>query len=330
MFSSIPDLLRLCTIPLFGYAAYTDFTNRRVKKWVWWVLIASGGLITLFELSQLAPIRGEEDIRQVQLIVNSMGILMLIGGLLSHAKRVGLADAKAIITLAVLYPTFPTITLAGYTLPIASSTVGSLSITALLNAFVLGSVYIFDAVKQALKSWFSTGEFKLSEEIEVSNIAKRAGKVHPINVGNGNEFEVDIDTIRMYLRWRDININDIKNGSVTPTTSIGDTYSVSTGAMSDGGKIISGNEREKLADQEQADRSAAPGDEWGVKMFFKQVDADIYGDSPEAIREALEYIENSETIFLKRGYPMVTLLFGGILLSLSVGNIFQLFLSLTL
>lgn len=327
MISSIPDLLRLCTIPLFGYAAYTDYLVRRVDKWVWRVLIASGGLIAIFELIQLAPITTESDILRVRGIVNTMGVMMLVGGIFSHAKRVGLTDAKAIIAMGVLYPTFPTIAISGYTFPIATGTVGALSITAVLNAALIGSWYVIEAGYKSLRLWATTGQFKLSEVVDVRNLCDRAGKVHPLDDALNDDFEVDVDTIRMYLRWRGIELSELID-TTTETrgiTSIGQTFTVKSGAQSRGDGLHY-PDRTQITGSGETEREIASDDLWGVELFFDQIDAAIYGDSPEQLRAALQYIESEEEIFLKQAYPLVTVLFGGLVLSVIVGNVAQLML----
>ena len=137
MVATLPDLLRLLVIPVFGWAAWRDIHTRRIPNRVWPPLVILGGLLLAWEAVQFVVFGTSGG----QAFLIRAGISLLFVAPLGYAfwwfGAFGAADAKAMIALAFLLPTFPTYALGGLELPVVDTTIGVFSLTILTNAVIL-------------------------------------------------------------------------------------------------------------------------------------------------------------------------------------------------
>jgi Type IV leader peptidase family. len=129
------DAIRLVALPIFAWIAWKDIKTRRVSNQVWLPLIILGTVLLSWDAWQawgtldwtffVAPVA-------VSLFVVIPGayLMWFVGGF-------GGADAKAIMTLAILFPTYPAYFIGSDAYPVIESTIGSFSFTILANAVVV-------------------------------------------------------------------------------------------------------------------------------------------------------------------------------------------------
>jgi len=131
---------RLLAVPVFAWTAYRDIETRRVSStvldplallgavllgWDGWLAWSAGGDAWTFEF--LIP------------TAISLGLVVPIAYLFWWFGGFGGADAKALLVLAVLFPTFPKYALGSWTFPTAGTTdIGTFSFTILTNAVLVG------------------------------------------------------------------------------------------------------------------------------------------------------------------------------------------------
>jgi preflagellin peptidase FlaK len=313
------DAVRLSLLPLLVYAGYQDYRERRVSNWIWKTCIAVGAAVVVAEIITLMPISGEADVKRVQQLINLPGVMMFVGGIMAHVRRTGFGDAKAVIAVGVLYPTVPSIQLMDIHLPVVVSSVPSLGLIAVINAVLIGSWFIIRGLIRGASSTGNGGVLTTKRTSPVGEIVKLSGLASPVSSSDGGRFTVDIDTIRMYLRWRGITIEQLKNHSdeLSNPDEIATTYDVSDGAIWKSEGAPPSNE---LATEDRGVSSrSTEHDRWGVELFYSQVEADLYDDSKEELRHAIDYIEGNDTIVVSEEYPFVSLVSIGLITGTVIG-----------
>lgn len=108
---------QLAAIPFFAYAAWQDLRDRAVSSWIWSPL-AVAGLYPIW----LHPTRASISIAMTVVVVGS---LYFVG-------KFGLADVKAAVVLAMLFPVYPDV--------VFSPEYGVFSLSVLLIAGLLAIV----------------------------------------------------------------------------------------------------------------------------------------------------------------------------------------------
>ncbi|PTD93861.1 hypothetical protein C9439_05640 [archaeon SCG-AAA382B04] len=112
------------TIPLFFYATYTDYKDRRVSNKVWLPLIGLALVVFFFEFSISYLIK----------LCLSIGVMFPLAYLLMYFDFGG-ADAKFLMVVAILFPEYPAVFNPFYVEG------WIFSFTVLLNALILALVY---------------------------------------------------------------------------------------------------------------------------------------------------------------------------------------------
>lgn len=92
----VVELVRLATIPIWIWAAYSDVQTRRVPVEVWGPFVILGGVLVAIETVH----------HPRSLLPTAVAILIctLLALVLYRTTGIGGADVKAIISLAVLFP----------------------------------------------------------------------------------------------------------------------------------------------------------------------------------------------------------------------------------
>ncbi len=135
----------LVCIPFLLYACHSDLKNRRVSNQVWLPLIGIGVVLALLDFIDRDFISFLKFGLSVMLISTFVYLLFKMGAF-------GGADAKAIISLSIVVPTFHSIGLFGHSIPLAGipplnlfafSTFGNALI---LTSIVPLSIFIYNLV----------------------------------------------------------------------------------------------------------------------------------------------------------------------------------------
>jgi preflagellin peptidase FlaK len=336
---SIPDLLRLLAVPVFAWTAYRDIKTRRVPNRTWLPLLGLGILALLVE-SYLVWTGGtvmpvDPQVFLIQVVV-SVGLIVPLAYAFWWIGGFGGADAKALITLAVLFPTFPTYFLPGVALPLVEPTVGVFSLTVLSNTVVAGIAYPFAlAARNAIAGRFSKVMF-FGRPIRWDDATEEYGRLLETPDGFTRQ-GLDLDALRMYLNWRGATLAEVRadpDRHRDPTSIPAETNPPGDGAIpvTDGGhtdETTDGIDADETATESEPHGTAgesdpdepAVADPWGAEQFLESIDGSAYGTSPEELREGLDVLTEEEVVWITPGIPFLVPMFVGLLVGLTYGDV---------
>ena len=342
MFASVPDLLRLAVLPVLGWAAWRDVETRRVPSRTWYPLVALGVLLLVWDALGHVSMATSADVLFFVRVAISLFLVAPIAYIFWLLGGFGGADAKALITIAILLPTFPTYYFAGFTLPSTVTTLGVFSMTVLTNTVALAAVYpLALAGRNLLDGDVRFPVVFLGRRIDVSALSTAHGRLFETPDGfsrNG----LDIDALRMYLRWRGANLADLRadpDGFRDPE-SIGATYEPTDGAVgvesdspvpetgaadidtdggTDEGTALASDTNGRAAAASDTDVGA--DDQWGAEAFLDSIDGTAYGTTPEKLRGGLEIVADQNDVWISPGIPFIVPMFVGTLLAFTYGDV---------
>jgi len=354
---TIPDLLRLLAVPVFGWTAYRDIKTRRVPNRTWLPLLALGVVALLWEgaLYWTGAVPAFVDPQTTRLfavqVAISIGFIVPLAYAFWWIGGFGGADAKALIVLAVLFPTFPTYLLPTVSLPVVVPTLGVFSLSVLSNTVVVGISYPFAlAARNAVRGHVSRVMF-FGRPIRWDEATEEYGRLMETRRGFTRR-GLDLDALRMYLNWRDATLREVReapdsyrnpgsipaetkppgDGSI-PVTDGGEpgshdapeTDSGDVSEPTDEGESETADESEPEPTGEgdpgaDDDGGAATADPWGAAQFLTEIDGSAYGTSPEQLREGLEVLTSEDVVWLTPGIPFLVPMFVGLLVALTYGD----------
>lgn len=300
--AAIADAIRLLSLPLFAYAAYSDVRTRRVSNRLWPPLVVLGLIALIVEGAD--AVDAPPSIWQEFFIVTalSVGLLVPLAYGFWYLGGFGGADAKAIMVLAVVFPTVPTIGLWSTDLPTVEPAAGVFSLTILTNAVLVGLLYpLALAVRNALAGEISLGMF-FGRRIPVEETVSQPGRL--AEAPDGDRIRgLDLDALRMYLRWRGVTLGELRaDPDRYRTTRPDDPNPVGDGAVADGGTVE---------------------DPWAAAAFLDDVPHGAYGTTPAMLRDGLEVVTTRERVWYTPGIPFILLIAGGLLVALTYGDVVQ-------
>jgi preflagellin peptidase FlaK len=317
------DLLRLLAVPAFGWVALRDYRTRRVPRRAWYPLLVLG-VVTL-GMDVAGAMNGTGSSR---LFFLRVGFSLSVAALAYVFYRVGAfgkADAKAVATLAVLFPAYPSYEVAGTTLPSLASNIGVFSLTVLTNAVLIGALYpLAVGGRNALGGRLSVAMF-VARPVSRSALPSTPGKL--IEDGSGFTLAgLDLDALRMYLRWRGLTLSEICENAETlrdPATLPADPNPPTGGAVDPEADPDPGQPPTVGSDGDIGDAPAGdPGDDpWGAAAFLDSIDGSAYGTDPETLRAGLDRIATQEAVWVSPGLPFLVPLFAGLLVALAYGDV---------
>lgn len=322
MFVSVPDLLRLAAVPLFAWAAYRDVRTRRIPNWIWLPLVTVGIValaLDAWTVFTFSPYRSLFFVR----VVVSLGLVASMGYVFWRLGGCGGADAKAIMSIALVFPTYPVLYLPRVALPLERTTLGVFSLTVLTNTVLVGMVVpIGLACRNAVNGRYTPAMF-VGRPVTVSEIPNVYGRLLGTD---GNERitgrGLDIDALRMYLRWRGTtlaSVCSVPTAHRDPTNiprspnepgdgSLAHSSDPSTGELSSLPQSVSAYPRESE-------------DPWGAATFLGDIDHDAYGTTPDQLREGLEMLCSSESVWITPGIPFLVPVFLGLVTAFTYGDV---------
>ena len=310
--ASGPDLLRLLAVPVFAWAAYRDIRTRRVPNRTWLPLIAVGVLALAWDFLTLGAPGAERRLFLVRSAV-SLGFVAPLGYVFWRIGGFGGADAKAIITLAVVFPVYPAYELFGGVYPVSHAPLGVFSFTILSNAVLAGLLYpLVLAVRNLPRGEFTPAMF-VGRPVRLEDIPREYGRLLETLEGFTRR-GLDIDALRMYLRWRGITFSDLRNDP--------DRYrgSVPSDPNDPGdGSIDIANSGASVGDHPPVD--PVEDDPWGVDAFLAAHAA--YGTPPTELREGLSTLSDPdrESVWITPGIPFILPILAGLLAALTFGDL---------
>lgn len=333
-----PHLLRLLAIPAFAWAAWSDYHTRRVDPRLWPLLISVGIIASIWQIALIEPLRTVDELETVTRIVMVPPILGLFAAGIYNLGHLGGADVKAIFTISLLFPAtlaYP-VPVADITIPVFQNPYGVAAISIIINAMVLAASYpLFMWARNIRRGEFSVGM--------IDTVAKQPAELPQTTgqlkfVEDETAYIVDLDTLRMYLRWRGVDLETLtdNNQDLIDPRSIKTTYEIDDGAIRSkwGGdhmmatEHFDAGESATVAEAEPTAGSTALNDPWGTRQFFESIDHDGYGTTPEDLSHGLSHISSSDTVRVLPAFPMVVPLFGGLLLTLTIGDLAEAWITL--
>ena len=317
MLGSIPDLLRLLAVPVFGWAAYRDIETRRVPNRTWLPLAVLAVALLLWDTYAVVtgPASGRLFFVQVAISLGFVAPLAygfwLIGGF-------GGADAKAFMLVAVLFPAYPTYYLQSTSLPLEPSLVGVFSLTILSNTVLAGVVYPLGvAAGNLLRGRFSWAMF-LGKPVATDRLTEEYGRL--LEDADGfTRSGLDLDALRMYLQWRGAGLAELRADPAAhrdPASLPADPNPPGDGSFAtDGGVDGPATHEGASADGRSID------DPWGAERFLDDIEGSAYGTDPETLRGGLELLADADEVWVSPGIPFLVPMFVGLVVALTYGDV---------
>ncbi|WP_418279917.1 prepilin peptidase [Halorubrum sp. DTA98] len=313
MFATLPDLLRLFVVPVFAWAALRDVRTRRLPNNLWPPLYAFGLLLLVWETARLWPLAGIEG--RLFLVQAAISLLFVapLGYAFWYLGAFGGADAKALIALALVFPTFPTYVVGTTVYPLVVTDLGVFSLTILTNTVLIGMAYPVALGAYNLARGERSLIAPLARPVSTSSITARHGRLFEDTEGTTRN-GLDLDALRMYLRWRGITLADLRArpGDLRDPASVTETFDPTDGGThvgpaTDGGEVVA----ESVGDVD---------DPWAAERFLDEIDGTAYGTDPETLREGLAVVAERDRVWVSPGLPFVVPMFLGLVASITYGD----------
>ncbi|AQL44521.1 peptidase A24 [Halorientalis sp. IM1011] len=329
MTASIPDLLRLVAVPALGWAAWRDIETRRVPNRTWLPLLGVAVLALAVEAWQVwtGTTVGYVNQRAYFLRVTiSLGFVIPLAYGFWWIGGFGGADAKALITLAVLFPTFPTYLFPDFALPVVVPTLGVFAMTILSNTVVVGLFYPVALTLRNAAGGHVAKAMVIGRPVQTDRLDEEYGRLLQTPDGFTRR-GLDLDALRMYLAWRGASLDELRAAPDEyrdPSSIPAATNPPGDGAIAvtDGGTPTD----ESVVESRDSDEAGTPDEEgiadpWGAERFFEEIEGSAYGTTPEQLREGLTVLSSDDEVWITPGIPFLVPMFLGLLLGLTYGDV---------
>ncbi len=323
MVATLPDVLRLLVVPVFAWAALRDVRTRRLPNRLWPPLYAFGALLLVWETAALWPLAGIEG----RLFLVRAGISLLFVAPLGYAfwylGAFGGADAKALIAIAVLLPTFPEYAVAGVTLPVVETQLGVFSLTVLTNTVLLGLAYPVGLAAVNLLRGERSASMFLARPVATDSLPDRHGRLFEDDEGTTRN-GLDLDALRMYLRWRGLTLAELRAApdDLRDPDSVDGTFEPTDGGThvaprTDGGAHVD----PEVEGAPSVSAGTEHDDPWAADRFLEAIEHGAYGTDAETLRGGLEVVAREDRVMVSPGMPFVVPMAIGLVVSLSYGDV---------
>jgi len=325
--ATLGDLARLLAVPLLGWAALRDIRTRRVPNWVWYVLGGLGAVLLAVDLAGLLPVESAVARLELLRIALSLGLVVPLAYGFWRLGGFGGADAKALMALAVLFPTYPSYypptTLFGVdippVLPVEPTLVGVFSLTVLTNTVLVGALFpVALTVRNALVGEFSPVMF-LARVVPVGQLRDRHGRLFEDPSGFTRS-GLDLDALRMYLRWRGCSLADLRANPerYRDPDSVGETFDATDGAVDP--EAVEHDAASAAGDAPEPP-DGGYDDPWAAERFLDEIEGSAYGTDPETLRDGLATVTGNDEVWLSPGLPFIVPMFVGLVVALTYGDV---------
>ncbi|WP_323172691.1 A24 family peptidase C-terminal domain-containing protein [Natrialba sp. PRR66] len=332
-----PDLLRLLALPVFAWTAVRDIKTRRVSSHVWVPLSLLGAGTLLWEGVLAWHAGGTAWIHEFIVPATvSLGLVVPLAYLFWWAGGFGGADAKALLVLAVVFPTQPIYVIGSWTTPTALTPIGTFSFTILTNAVLVAlAIPVLLAIRNAAAGRF-TSVMALGWPVSWERLPETHGQLLEGPPGRSTS-GLDLDALRMYLRWRGLTLADVRESPERyrdPATLPEEPNPPTDGAVAaavraDGGAPTAiaaaanrdSTEGSSAGSDDAVSTTAAVDDPWGAEAFLDDIEGTAYGTAPEQLRAGLEAVTTNETVWISPGTPFLVPIFAGLVIALGYGDL---------
>lgn len=318
VFASAPDLLRLLALPVLAWAAWRDVETRRVPGRTWLPLAVLAVVLLFWDGAHAFVVGGFEW--TLFAVGAGIGLFVVIPAayLFWRLGAFGGADAKALIVLALLFPTVPAYHIADAVLPHQATPTGAFALTILTNTVLIGVFYpLWLAARNALAGRL-TPAMVVGRPVRWEDVPTTHGRLLEDRSGFTRS-GLDLDALRMYLRWRGTTLAELRTDSDyhrRPDSLPDEPRPAGDGA------VIRGEPAEGDGDPSPGLRSdgGRSRDEWGASAFLEDVGS-AYGTSPEGLREGLELLTTRDRVWVSPGIPFLVPILLGLVVALTYGDL---------
>lgn len=329
--ASLGDGLRLLAVPLLGWAALRDVRTRRVPNWIWYAIGGLGLVLLVADLIALAPFSTAFARLQLFRIAVSVGFVVPLAYAFWRLGGFGGADAKALMALAVLFPTYPAYyppvsvfgTALPPVLPAEPTLVGVFSLTVLTNTVLVGALFpVALAARNALAGRRSPVMF-LARVVPVAELPDHHGRLFEDRSGITRS-GLDVDALRMYLRWRGVSLASVRENPqrYRDPTSVAETFDPTDGAVDPTAVDPTAVEHGPVAgDSDEFEPTVDADDPWAAERFLDELEGPSYGTDAETLREGLETVVSEDEVWLSPGMPFIVPMFVGLVVALTYGDL---------
>lgn len=324
-FATIPDLLRLVAVAALGWAAWQDHRTRRVPSWLWWPLVGLGFVLLAWEGLAAAgrpPPAGRLFLVRAGV---SVGVLVPLAVGFHRLHLVGGADAKAFVALAVLFPTYPTYQVGAAVLPAVRPPLGVFSLTVLTNGALLGLLYpLVLAAGNAVAGEWSPAMVR-ARRVPWTALPELHGRLAETPGGRSLR-GLDLDALRMYLRWRRRTLVDLREqpAALRDPATVPDDPGDPTDGRLDPDERLDSDPAVDAADPDADPFEHADDwtyqDPWAAEEFLDAVGG-AYGTTPDQLREGLELLSRADRVWVSPGLPYLVPVFAGVVVGLVYGDL---------
>ena len=332
VFAGTTDLLRLVAVPVFAWAAWRDIRTRRVPNVTWLPLAVLGLLLLVWDGWHAVGIGGYDWQLFLVTTAISLGIVVPLSYAFWWMGGFGGADAKALMTIAILFPAFPTYYVETSVYPAVQTDVGVFSFTILTNAVLVAVAFpVALAAYNAVRGRFAPA-MPVGRVRHWSDLSTAHGRVME-NQEGFTRSGLDLDALRMYLRWRGLTLADLREDPDRyrdPETLPEEPNPPTDGAVTADGEAVpvAGEsaaaeriaETEGAADDEDAE-STTYDDPWGAAAFLDSIEGSAYGTTPGKLRDGLDTLVEREQVWVSPGVPFIVPIFFGLLVALVYGDL---------
>lgn len=125
------DILKIlfCT-PFLLYSCYSDIKTRRVTNRLWVVMLAGGVFFVLYDIMT-------KGTQYIMLLFLSAGLIFVLVYILFQLGTFGGADAKSLIVISIILPSYPVFSAFGFDFPLNKPLLDLFSFGILGNAVLL-------------------------------------------------------------------------------------------------------------------------------------------------------------------------------------------------
>jgi preflagellin peptidase FlaK len=313
--ASTPDLLRLLAVPVLGWAAYRDVRTRRVPNRTWLPLGLLGVLLLAWELLAHLPPAALADRLFLFRVAVSLGFVAPLGYVFWRIGGFGGADAKALIVLAVLFPTAPLYALDSLRLPLVDTTLGVFSLTVLTNTVLLALAYPLALAARNLASGEVAPAMVVGRRVAVESLPRAHGRLLETTAGF-TRGGLDLDALRMYLRWRGTTLAELRADpdAHRDPASVGETYEPTDGA-------VDAPATPRTLSSDGSGVTSDADDPWAAARFLEEIEGTAYGTDPETLREGLRLVTARDRVWISPGIPFIVPMFLGLVTALTYGDL---------
>ena len=314
MFATLPDALRLLVVPVFAWAALRDVRTRRLPNRLWPPLYAFGALLLIWETAAMWPLAGLAGTWFGVRVAISLLFVAPLGYAFWYLGAFGGADAKALIAIAILFPTVPEYAVAGLSLPLVDTQIGVFSLTALTNTVLIALAYPIGLAGLNLLRGERSPTMFLARPVATDSLPDRHGRLFEDDAGTTRN-GLDLDALRMYLRWRGATLAELREDPdrLRDPDSVGETHDPTDGGTHVGPRTDGGTVTE-------ADGDSRAADPWAAERFLDEIDHGAYGADAETLRGGLSVVARKDRVLVSPGMPFVVPMAAGLVVSLTYGD----------